>query len=852
MKKKKNPLVFMDVSIDGDPVERMIFELFPDVAPKTAENFRALCTGEKGIGPKTGKLLHFKGSFFHRIIQGLMAQGGDFHKRDGSSGESIYGEKFPDESPKLKHEEPGLLSMSIADRDDFGSHFGITFKANHHLDRKSVVFGKLVRGHEVLKRIENVGDKEGKPTVTVKIINCGELSEDKKKANKLKIAKDPTFDVSSNEVRRKGKYKKSSRDRRKKRKRYYSSDSESSSDIETETSESDSDSDSYLSSSSDLSCSSDDRCKRRKKSSKRDRYKCSKRWDKHRDRKRKRRDKKSKHKSRRVSSSPTDTVSETGSSSEDNSRDARGEQPKDVSAKSVCNLLPLAAEKEVPFLCENGGDSPKENGQQRVNGIEEDGQYIRSPNAQPDEVDDHPGKSRSRSMSPGKDVNKDTISPRSMNMSSGASPRSRVSRSRSIASKSPSPPSRRRSGNKSPIKSGKSRSPAPSKKFRSISRSSVEAHSCRSDSRSPPRSISPRSLSRSPPSKAKNSGIARASRSISRSRSSMRRSISRSPVRSSRRSLSGSLVKSARKSISRSPVRSSRRSISRSPVRSTRSISRSPPRSTRRSISRSPVRSRRSPSRSPVRSRRRSMSRSPVQASWRSISRSPVRPSRRSISRSPARSSRRSISKSPVRSSKRSISRSPVRTARRSISWSPLRTSRRSKRRGSGRPPSRRSISRSLSPPVRQARSPPSDRRRSYSRSISPDGLPKRIKRGRGFSEHYAYARCYRTPSPDPPVRSYRHRDRYSSYRRYSPRRYRSPPRGRTSLSQEVPFPSPGKILFKEFESLCVEVFSGLPVPAQKGKEGPFEVLTPKGKQGPFEVFIFISEPGREEGPCLL
>lgn len=101
MAKKKSLLVFMDVSIDGDPVERMVFELFSDIAPKTAENFRALCTGEKGIGPRTGKPLHYKGSFFHRVIKGSMAEGGDFVKRDGTSGESIYEGKFPGENSIL-------------------------------------------------------------------------------------------------------------------------------------------------------------------------------------------------------------------------------------------------------------------------------------------------------------------------------------------------------------------------------------------------------------------------------------------------------------------------------------------------------------------------------------------------------------------------------------------------------------------------------------------------------------------------------------------------------------------------------------------------------------------------------
>ncbi|KAL0312088.1 UNVERIFIED_CONTAM: Peptidyl-prolyl cis-trans isomerase CYP95 [Sesamum radiatum] len=207
--KRRKQLVFLDVSIDGDPVERMIFELFTDVAPKTAENFRALCTGEKGVSAKTGKPLHYKGTFFHRIKKGYLAQGGDFLRQDGNYGESIYDGKFPAavrifylkdllflvscsggcvytvvwysfkkyESPKLKHDGPGLLSMAIADRDERGSLFSVTFKADRRLDRKCVVFGELVDGHEVLKKIENAGDEEGKPSVTVKIINSGQLHD---------------------------------------------------------------------------------------------------------------------------------------------------------------------------------------------------------------------------------------------------------------------------------------------------------------------------------------------------------------------------------------------------------------------------------------------------------------------------------------------------------------------------------------------------------------------------------------------------------------------------------------------------------------------------------------------------
>ncbi|GKV42081.1 hypothetical protein SLEP1_g49526 [Rubroshorea leprosula] len=339
---KKNPLVFMDVSVDGDPVEKMVFELFPDFAPETAENFRALCTGEKGIGPKTGKALHYKGSFFHRIIKGSMAQGGDFVRRDGTSGESIYEGKFPDESPKLKHDGSGLLSMPISYRDSIGSQFIITLSAAHHLDRKSVVFGKLVQGDEVLKKIENVGDEEGIPMVTVKIINCGEFTEDKKK-NRSKTGKDASPGANSHEVGRKGKHKKSSRDRRKKRRRYYSSDSESSSDSETESSESDTNSDSSLSLSSEISSSSDDRHKKRKRSSKREKYRRGKRRDRRRDRKRKRRDKRSKRRSRRASDSLTDDDSDSKSDSTDEDADVQGKarKHKELSQKTGGKFIML-------------------------------------------------------------------------------------------------------------------------------------------------------------------------------------------------------------------------------------------------------------------------------------------------------------------------------------------------------------------------------------------------------------------------------------------------------------------------------------------------------------------------------
>ena len=169
-----NPRVFFDISIGGQAAGRIVFELFADVVPKTAENFRALCTGEKGVG-RSGKPLHYKGSSFHRIIQQFMCQGGDFTRGNGTGGESIYGEKFADENFQLRHTEPGLLSMANAGPGTNGSQFFITTVPCPWLDGKHVVFGKVVEGMDVVKKMEAAGSRQGATSAPVVIADSGQL-----------------------------------------------------------------------------------------------------------------------------------------------------------------------------------------------------------------------------------------------------------------------------------------------------------------------------------------------------------------------------------------------------------------------------------------------------------------------------------------------------------------------------------------------------------------------------------------------------------------------------------------------------------------------------------------------------
>jgi peptidylprolyl isomerase len=180
----ENPVVFFEMKVGDEIAGRIEMELFKTYYPKTIENFRCLCTGEKGVG-KSGKKLHYEGSTFHRVIPNFMCQGGDFTAGNGTGGESIYGDKFDDEFEHgiVGHSEPYLLSMANCGYNTNGSQFFLTTKATPHLDGKHVVFGKVTSGQEVVKAIEAVGSGAGRTKKPVVIHACGEVDMSKPKAS---------------------------------------------------------------------------------------------------------------------------------------------------------------------------------------------------------------------------------------------------------------------------------------------------------------------------------------------------------------------------------------------------------------------------------------------------------------------------------------------------------------------------------------------------------------------------------------------------------------------------------------------------------------------------------------------
>ncbi|XP_065073058.1 peptidyl-prolyl cis-trans isomerase D [Ochlerotatus camptorhynchus] len=172
----KNPLVFLEVQIGEERVGRLVIELRADVVPKTAENFRALCTGEKGLSESTGTRLHYKGSPFHKVKSLFMSQGGDIVNFNGSGGESIYGKTFDDENFTLLHEDGAVSMANLGKPNTNNSQFFITSGECPHLNETHVVVGYVIKGIGVIGEMEKYASDEGMPTMQINIVDCGQIA----------------------------------------------------------------------------------------------------------------------------------------------------------------------------------------------------------------------------------------------------------------------------------------------------------------------------------------------------------------------------------------------------------------------------------------------------------------------------------------------------------------------------------------------------------------------------------------------------------------------------------------------------------------------------------------------------
>lgn len=190
--------VFFDIEQDGVALGRVTFGLFGSVVPKTAENFRALATGEKGFG--------YRGSVFHRVIKDFMIQGGDYILPPGNDDKkSIYGANFPDENFDLKHDRVGRLSMANAGPNTNGNQFFITTVLTPWLDGHHVVFGQVVEGMDVVRKVETAATQDGsKPEKDIVIANCGELDKPAAAAADAALAPPAGQDVLGGSTQAKG------------------------------------------------------------------------------------------------------------------------------------------------------------------------------------------------------------------------------------------------------------------------------------------------------------------------------------------------------------------------------------------------------------------------------------------------------------------------------------------------------------------------------------------------------------------------------------------------------------------------------------------------------------------------